>query len=82
MLALDFLGVLFARTMHIGVEMAFVRPPMIELVASFADRPNLLKCEEETHISAARTSLECTSKTGDNHAHSVPYAVSVCRVFF
>jgi hypothetical protein len=29
MLALDFLGVPFARTMHVGVEMAFVRPPMI-----------------------------------------------------
>ena len=29
MLALDFLGVPFARTMHVGVEMAFVRSPMI-----------------------------------------------------
>src|ERR687887_2271555 len=29
MLALDFLDVPFARTMHVGVEMAFVRPPMI-----------------------------------------------------
>src|SRR6266699_6700867 len=31
MLALDFLGVLFARTMHVGVEMAFVRPPMLRI---------------------------------------------------
>ena len=31
MLALDFLGVPFARTMHVGVEMAFVRPPMIRI---------------------------------------------------
>src|SRR5438270_634941 len=29
MLALDFLGVSFARTLYVGVEMAFVRPPMI-----------------------------------------------------
>src|SRR5438132_13708207 len=29
MLALDLLGVPFARTMYFGVEMAFVRPPMI-----------------------------------------------------
>src|SRR5215831_16541457 len=34
MLALDFLGVPFARTMHVGVEMAFVRPPMIGIKAS------------------------------------------------
>ena len=34
MLALDFLGVLFARTMHCGVEMAFVRPPMIRIKTS------------------------------------------------
>ena len=31
MLALDFLGVPFARTLHVGVEMAFVRPPMIRI---------------------------------------------------
>ena len=31
MLALDFLGVPFARTMHVGVQMAFVRPPMIRI---------------------------------------------------
>ena len=31
MLALDFLGVPFARTMHIGVQMAFVGPPMIRI---------------------------------------------------
>ncbi len=29
MRALDFLGVPFARTRHVGVEMSFVRPPMI-----------------------------------------------------
>ena len=29
MLALDFLRVAFARTMHVGVEMACVRPPMV-----------------------------------------------------
>ena len=34
MLALDFLGVPFARTMHVGFEMAFVRPPMIRIKAS------------------------------------------------
>ena len=34
MLALDFLGVPFARTMHVGVEMAFVRPPMIRIKTS------------------------------------------------
>jgi len=28
MLALDFLGIPYARTMHIGFEMAFVRTPM------------------------------------------------------
>ena len=31
MRALDFLGVPFSRTMHVGVEMAFVRPPMIRI---------------------------------------------------
>ena len=31
MLALDFLGVPFARTMHFGFEMALVRPPMIRI---------------------------------------------------
>src|SRR6266704_633218 len=31
MLALDFLGVPFAWTMYFGVEMAFVRPPMIRI---------------------------------------------------
>jgi hypothetical protein len=34
MLALDFLGIPFARTMHVGFEMAFVRPPMIRIEAS------------------------------------------------
>jgi len=43
MFPLDFLGVTLAWTMHLRVEMPGVRPPMIELVASFANRPNLLK---------------------------------------
>src|SRR5712691_1441648 len=34
MRALDFLGVPFARTMHVGFEMAFVRPPMIRIKTS------------------------------------------------
>ena len=34
MLAFDFLGMPFARTMHVGVEMAFVRTPMIRREAS------------------------------------------------
>ena len=34
MLALDFLGVPFARTMHVRCEMAFVRPPMIRIKTS------------------------------------------------
>ena len=34
MLALDFLGIPFARTMHVGVELAFVRTPMIRIEAS------------------------------------------------
>jgi hypothetical protein len=31
MLALDFLGVPFARTMYFGVEMSFIRTPMIRI---------------------------------------------------
>ena len=82
--SLRHIALLFAALFLIPITKSSIKRWMddIELVASFADRPNLLKCEEETHISAARTSLECTSKTGDNHAHSIPYAVSVCRVFF
>ena len=38
MLALDFLGVPFARTMHGGVQMAFVRPPMIRIKAREPER--------------------------------------------
>jgi len=43
MFPLDFLGVTLAWTMHLRVEMPGVRPPMIELVARFANRSNLLK---------------------------------------
>ena len=53
-----------------------------ELVASFADRHNLLKREEKMHAYAARPSFECTSKTGSDHAYFILHAGSACRVFF
>src|SRR5712691_10649192 len=52
------------------------------LVASFADRHNLLKREEKMHAYAARTAMGCTSKTCGDHAHAILHAASACRVFF
>src|SRR5712691_7390438 len=44
----------------------------LELVASFAYRPNLLKYEEKTHACAASTPMERAGKTCGDHAHSRP----------
>ena len=53
-----------------------------ELVASFANRLNLLKYGEKMHAYAANLPLERTSKRGSDHAHSIRHAASACRVFF
>jgi hypothetical protein len=54
----------------------------IELVASFADRPNLLTYEEKMDVCAPRPSLGCPSTTCRDHAHTSLHAASACRVFF
>jgi len=54
----------------------------IQLVASFSDRPHLLKHEEKMHVYAARTSLGCASKTCSDHAHVNLHAASACHVCF
>jgi hypothetical protein len=41
-----------------------------------------LKYEEKTHIWAAGTLLERTSKTCRDHAHSILLAATACPVFF
>src|SRR6266852_2060833 len=51
-----------------------------ELVASFADRYNLLKREKKMHAYAARPSPGCTSTTRSSHAHFIQHASSACHV--
>jgi hypothetical protein len=47
-----------------------------DLVASFANRPNLLKYEQKTHICAASTSLGRAGKTYGDHAQAVSCSVA------
>src|SRR5262249_31897053 len=57
---------------------AFIKLPALrvvhDLVASFAERYNLLKCEEKMLAEAAGTSLGCTSKTRSAPAHFLQHA--------
>ena len=52
-----------------------------ELVASFADRLNLLKYGEKTHVYAASLPLERTRKRCSDHAHFVLRAATACHAF-
>ena len=54
----------------------------MELVASFANRLNLLKYGEKMHVYATSLPLERTSKRGSDHAYSILYAAAACRAFF
>jgi hypothetical protein len=49
----------------------------MELVASFANRLNLLKYGEKIHANAASLPLERTSKKGSDHAHFLVITDSV-----
>jgi membrane protease subunit HflC len=51
------------------------------VVDAFA-RYRIREPQEKMHAYAARPSLECTSKTGSDHAHFILHAGSACRVFF
>jgi hypothetical protein len=55
---------------------------IMELVASFANRANLLKYEEKTHICASSSPIERTSKTCGDYAHSVLRSSTACHAFF
>ena len=53
-----------------------------ELVASFANRPNLLKYEEKTHVYVASTPLKRVGKTYGDHPHTVPRSAAASHTFF
>jgi len=57
-------------------------PLHIELVASFANRLNLLKYGEKMYAYAASLPLERPSKRGSDHAHSILHTAWACRALF
>jgi hypothetical protein len=52
-----------------------------ELVASFANRLNLLKYGEKTSVYTASLPMGRTSKRCSDHAHFVLHAATACRAF-
>jgi hypothetical protein len=55
---------------------------LYELVASFANRPNLLKYEAKTHACATETPLERMGKTCGAPAHAILHTGTACHAFF
>jgi hypothetical protein len=53
-----------------------------ELVASFTNRPNLLKYTEKTRVCAASTSMKRAGKTYGDHAPAVLRSIAVYHAIF
>src|SRR3989442_7695656 len=75
-------GASFSRSLPItgrrfSTPIRGIRPPItMLLVASFADRPNLLKYEGKMHVCAARPSRVGMSKTCSDQAHAILHIAS------
>jgi hypothetical protein len=54
----------------------------MELVASFANRPNVLKYEEKTPVCAISTPMGHAGKTCGDHAPAVSRPAAACHAFF